>query len=132
MIPLEIYLGTYKNLYLIFFSSYLDRLERIGGKGLKAYSSLLEGGANGIEIQLFKEYFSCVQLAISPNPETVVRQRFVDVCLISYLMRVMGYYPSELEVSWTLAYFIQYFFFTKNINFQVVQYVIRNDCKERG
>lgn len=91
---------------------------------MKAYSSLLEGGANGFEIQLFKEYFSCVQLAVSPNPETVVRQKFVDVCQISYLMRVMGYYPSELEVSWPLIYLNCIFFSTKNINFQVVQYVI--------
>lgn len=77
---------------------YLENLEQIGGTGLHAYSSLLEGGQNGPEIVLLKEFFYCVQLSNSQNPETTVLKDAVDVCELSYLMRAMGYYPSETEV----------------------------------
>lgn len=80
-------------------SSYLDKLEKYGGDGLKAYSSLLEGGKNGQEITELKEYFSCVQLANSRNPETTVIREYVDVFNVSFLMRAMGYFPSEIEVN---------------------------------
>jgi len=74
-------------------------LEKYGGVGLKAYSYLLEGGKNGPEISELKEYFSCVQLANSRNPETTVIRDYVDVFNVSFLMRAMGYYPSETEVN---------------------------------
>ncbi|XP_050063809.1 cilia- and flagella-associated protein 251-like isoform X4 [Aphis gossypii] len=79
--------------------NYLDKLEKHGGVGLKAYSSLLEGGENGPEITELKEYFSCVQLANSRNPETTVISDYVDVYNLSFLMRAMGYFPSETEVN---------------------------------
>jgi len=82
-----------------FSLSYLDKLEKHGGDGLKAYSSLLEGGENGPEITELKEYFSCVQLANSRNPETTVISDYVDVYNLSFLMRAMGYFPSETEVN---------------------------------
>lgn len=66
---------------------------------LKAYSCLLEGGENGIETKLLKEYFYCLQIAKSVNPDTVVLNDFVDVCGVSYPMRAMGYFPSESEVN---------------------------------
>jgi len=74
-------------------------LEKYGGVGLKAYSYLLEGGKNGSEITELKEYFSCVQLANSRNPETTVISDYVDVFNVSFLMRAMGYFPSETEVN---------------------------------
>jgi len=74
-------------------------LEKYGGVGLKAYSYLLEGGKNGPEISELKEYFSCVQLANSQNPETTVIRDYVDVYNVSFLMRAMGYFPSETEVN---------------------------------
>jgi len=79
--------------------SYLDKLEKYGGDGLQAYSSLLVGGINGQEITELKEYFSCVQLANSRNPETTVISDYVDVFNISFLMRAMGHFPSETEVN---------------------------------
>lgn len=77
----------------------MDELEEIGGTGLNAYSSLLEGGKNGPEIVLLQEFFFSVQLSNSQNPETTVLKDAVDVCELSYLMRAMGYYPSETEVN---------------------------------
>jgi len=74
-------------------------LEKYGGVGLQAYSYLLEGGKNGSEITELKEYFSCVQLANSRNPETTVISDYVDVFNVSFLMRAMGYFPSETEVN---------------------------------
>lgn len=64
-----------------------------------AYSNLLEGGINGSEIRLLKEYFYCVQLMKNSVPGATVLKDLIDVCEISYIMRAMGYYPSELEVS---------------------------------
>ncbi|CAI6356935.1 unnamed protein product [Macrosiphum euphorbiae] len=80
-------------------TNYLDKLEKYGGVGLKAYSYLLEGGRNGPEISELKEYFSCVQLANSQNPETTVIRDYVDVYNVSFLVRAMGYFPSETELS---------------------------------
>lgn len=77
-------------------------MEKYGGVGLKAYSSLLEGGKNGQEISELKEYFSCVQLANSRNPETTVIKDYVDVYNVSFLVRAMGYFPSETEVNWIM------------------------------
>lgn len=78
-------------------------MEKYGGVGLKAYSYLLEGGKNGQEISELNEYFSCVQLANSRNPETTVIKDYVDVFNVSFLMRAMGYFPSETEVIWIIT-----------------------------
>lgn len=88
------------------FSSYLDALENIGVNKIKAYSTLLEGGENGSEMKLLMKYFKTVQLIDSPKPETVVFSDFVNICDVSFIMRAMGYYPSETEVNQTKLFSI--------------------------
>lgn len=83
----------------MFFSSYLDELERKGGTGLIAYSCLLEGGINGPEIRQLKRYFNLVQLKSSQRPEEMVFEEFINVFEIPFIMMAMGYYPSETEVN---------------------------------
>lgn len=77
----------------------MSKLENDFRTDLKTYSYLLDGGENGNELKLLKEYFYCVQIASSVNPATVVFSDFLDVCKVSYPMRAMGCFPSELEVN---------------------------------
>lgn len=88
--------------YIYVFSvslRYLNELEAQSHRRLKSYKFLLEGGTNGSEISLLKEYFYSIQLANNSNPVTSILKNSVDICNIGYLMRAMGYYPSEVEVN---------------------------------
>ncbi|XP_050541916.1 cilia- and flagella-associated protein 251-like [Daktulosphaira vitifoliae] len=78
----------------------LKRSERIGGTSLVAFESLLDGGLNGTELAQLKEYFYCVQLVTSSKPEVdTVLTEYINVCDVPLLMRSMGYYPSEIELT---------------------------------
>jgi len=83
----------------------LDKLTDVGGKGLNAYSPLLDGGEDGPETKLLMDYFKTVQLSNSQNPETTVFRDLVDFCEVSFIMRAMGYYPSEAEVIRKICFF---------------------------
>lgn len=76
----------------------MDKLSNAGGTGLNAYGPLLDGGKDGPEAKLLMDYFKTVQLSNSLNPETTVFSDLVDFCVVSFIMRAMGYYLSETEV----------------------------------
>jgi hypothetical protein len=77
----------------------MSRLEDDLRTDFNAHSYFLEGGENGNELKLLKEYFYCFQIANSVNPDTIVFSDFLDVCNVSYPMRAMGYFPSDMEVN---------------------------------
>ena len=87
----------FKNIY---FRSSLEASSQLGGEDLEPFYELLEGGRDGELFQELEDYFYYALLR-SQNVDTMeTRETSTKISLsqVPFVMRALGYYPTEQEV----------------------------------
>lgn len=79
----------------------VDVMTQLGGEGLSPFHCLVEGGKSGWPINEMKDLFYYAQILHQGENTTAARivSDTVAVEQISNLMRAIGYYPTNEEVS---------------------------------
>eukprot|EP00731_Ephydatia_muelleri_P022631 Em0015g214a len=78
----------------------LEAASQLGGCGLTPFYAMLDGGREGELFSELEEFFYYAQIR-SQGPDTTCTRQVstdVDVVQIPYVMRAIGFYPSEQEV----------------------------------
>ncbi|XP_022808405.1 cilia- and flagella-associated protein 251-like [Stylophora pistillata] len=84
----------------LFFFSALEASATLGGEGLVPFYGLLEGGRDGELCAELEDYFYYAQIRSQGVETTDTRQVSTKVPLaqVPYIMRALGYYPTEQEI----------------------------------
>jgi len=78
----------------------IERQIALGGSGEEPFQNMIEGGKNGKAYKDMKDFFYYSQIRSKKENTTKARKLEGTVPLeeIGYLMRAMGYYPSQQEI----------------------------------
>ncbi len=72
----------------------------MGGDGIDPFINLIEGGLEGQTYQDMKDFFYYAMIRAQVEDTTKTRELSAEVPVdqLPFLMRAMGYYPTEFEV----------------------------------
>ncbi|XP_021332247.2 cilia- and flagella-associated protein 251 [Danio rerio] len=78
----------------------LEASAALGGKGMKPFYDLLEGGRDGLLFKEMEEYFYYFQLLDQnlDSMETRLVSTRIPLADVPFLMRALGFYPTEQEL----------------------------------
>ena len=85
---------------MVLLCSALEASSQLGGEDLEPFYELLEGGRDGDLFLELEDYFYCALLR-SQNVDTMeTRETSTKISLsqVPFVMRALGYYPTEQEV----------------------------------
>jgi len=79
----------------------IDQAIALGGEGIEPFVNLIEGGRDGKAFQDIKDFFYYSMIRSKDENTTKTRKLNGTVPLVELpnLMRAMGYYPTEMEVT---------------------------------
>ena len=104
----------------------------MGGEKIEPFINLIEGGSDGQTYQDMKDFFYYAMIRAQVEDTTKTRKlgKTIPVDQLPFLMRAMGYYPTEFEVkcmimSVTLDTFIKLF-----VNHRPVYGIGKNNIEE--
>ena len=86
---------------MYFYCSALEAVASLGGEGLTPFYGLLDGGKEGQMFAELENYFYYAQLRSQGINITEEREvsKVVPLDQVPFIMRALGFYPSEQEVS---------------------------------